>query len=105
VTLYTDPRADEDVVEAGVWLEGLNPGSAASFVAALNLTLSRPLQNPRSFPRVNRSPRGREFRHGLVDGYLFLITYERTATQFVVWSVGHARQRSQPGRRRMRSNP
>ncbi len=101
MTLVTQYQADLDVTEAARWLELLNTGSGDRFLSAVEDFLNDLPRTPRQFERVNRPPRGREVRQGQVRGYEFLVTYEVTATQLVVWSVGHARQRSQPWRRRL----
>ncbi len=104
MTIYTDPRAADDIEAAAVWLDGINPGSGDLFYDAVDRTLATLLLNPRMYSRVSRPPRGREVRAAPVDGYQFTLTYELTTMQLVVWSVGHARARSQGWRQRMRGS-
>ena len=95
-------QAELDIDEAAAWLESINPGTGQPFAAAAQQMVSRLCATPRVYDRVGRPPRGREVRQGLIPGGSnFVMTYEVTATQIVVWSVGHAKQRSQPWRRRM----
>lgn len=101
MTVYTDPRADADLDELADWLDGINPNTGDPFLAAARATFRRLTATPGLFARVSRAPRGREVRQGQVPGYNLVVTYEVTATQTVIWSVHHARQRSQPWRRRM----
>lgn len=39
MTLYTDPRANDDIEIGAVWLESFNAGAAVTFVQAVNQTL------------------------------------------------------------------
>lgn len=103
MTLITRAEAWGDIYTAAGWLDDLNAGAGDPFLDAVDRCAADLLQRPRQFQRVNRPPRGREVRYGLIPGGSnFVITYEVTAAQIVVWSVGHAKQRSQPWRRRMR---
>jgi plasmid stabilization system protein ParE len=102
VTARVTYPAELDIDDAAAWLESINPGSGQQFAAAAQQMVNRLCATPRLYERVRRSPRGREVRQGLIPGGSnFVMTYEVTATEIVVWSVGHARQWSQPWRRRM----
>ena len=96
-----DPRADADLEAAADWLDGFTAGSGDRFLAAVRDALRRIGSQPGLHGKVYRPPRGREVRQGLMPGTVFVVTYEVTPTEIVVWSVGHAKQRSQPWRRRM----
>ena len=101
MTSFHRPEAEDDILVAARWLDTFNPGAGARFVEAVDACLLRLLSHPGLFVRVNRPPRGRVVRQGRIPGTVFVVTYEVTPTQLVVWSVGHARLLSQPWRKRM----
>ena len=90
-----------EATDAADWYEVQTPGDAARFLDGFVRFLADIGQNPGRYGRVRRPPAGHEVRQGLLRPFARLITYEVTVSHVIVLSVTHARQRSQPWRRRV----
>ena len=72
------------------------------FIATVEATVARIVMFPSAAGMVHRPPVGREIREVKVPRYDYIITYEVRPPEVVILSVGHAHQKSQPWRRRLR---
>jgi hypothetical protein len=93
--------ADADIDDLAAFFESQRPGSGSRFTADFHALIGRLLVRPRLYARINRPPRGREFREGMTTTFPVRVVYEVTPTEIVIWSVWHARRRPRPWRRRL----
>jgi hypothetical protein len=93
--------AQVEVVDAAEGCEFQSTGLGARFVDTFDRFLDTVGRQPRLYGLVARPPRGREVRSGLLTPFQWVVTYEVTPAGVTVLSVTHARQRTQPWRRRL----
>jgi plasmid stabilization system protein ParE len=94
-------RADFD--RATDWY-GRHGGASVGekFVATVERLVAQIVVMPSMFGMVPRPPVGREVRQVKVGRYDYILTYEVRPPEVIILSIGHARRKSQPWRRRLR---
>ena len=90
-----------DVQYIAAWYDRQQPGLGDRFADAVEQFAADRTTQPRLYGRVARAPAGREVREGMLQGFLFRVAYEVTATEVVILSVVHARRRTAAWRQRL----
>jgi plasmid stabilization system protein ParE len=90
-----------DLYDAADWYDARVPGLGDEFTNEVEAKVQDIVRMPRLYPRVEPRKRGREIRQALVRRFPYLVIYEVTATEVVIFAVVYARSSNRKWRRRI----
>ena len=80
-------EAEAELLGARAWYEGERVGLGATFVAAVETTVTAILQNPLAYPRVKG-----DIRRAVVRRFPYAVYFRPIADEIVVLAVMHGRR-------------
>ncbi|MFN2513222.1 MAG: type II toxin-antitoxin system RelE/ParE family toxin [Pyrinomonadaceae bacterium] len=91
------PEADAELAEARLWYALQREGLDVDLIHRIDETLNRISHNPSAYPIAYR-----QLRRAIVGQFPFVILYEATVEELVVFAVFHSRRNPKQLRSRLK---